>query len=76
MKKSLKKNDDMYDKRDGIEFKLYRKKFTGGSLKFTIGWIRVEVVDGEIDKRIYNYPADANFENADNWAELILPSNK
>jgi hypothetical protein len=67
------KYDDIYNKRDGIEFKIYRKKFTGNSLKFTIGWIRVEVKAKKIDKRIYNYPENAGLRNVNNWVELILP---
>jgi hypothetical protein len=70
------KYDYVYNKRDGIEFKIYRKKFTGKSLKFTIGWIRVEVKGKKIDKRIYNYPENASIRNADNWVELILPDTK
>lgn len=70
------KYDDIYNKRDGIEFKIYRKKFTGNFLKFTIGWIRVEVKGKNIDKRIYNYPENADLRNSDNWIELILPDTK
>ena len=70
------KYDDVYHKRDGIEFKIYRKKFTAKSLKFTIGWIRVEVKGKKIDKRTYNYPENASLRNADDWVELILPDTK
>jgi hypothetical protein len=74
--KPIEKYDDIYEKRDGIEFKIYRQKFTGASLKFTIGWIRVEVEGKKIDKRIYNYPESASLENADKWVEFILPATK
>jgi len=72
----LEKYDDVYNKRDGVEFKIYRKKFTGNSLKFTIGWVRVEVEGKKIDKRTYNYPENVSLRNADNWVELILPTTK
>jgi len=39
----LEKYDDVYNKRDGAELRIYRKKFISNSLKFTIGWVRVEV---------------------------------
>jgi hypothetical protein len=65
--------DDVYDKRDGIEFKIRRRKFTGSTLKFTIGWVRVEVAGGKIDKRIYSFPVDATLQNSGNWSELVLP---
>lgn len=65
--------DDIYNKRDGIEYKIDRKKIKRNSLKLTIGWIRVEVEGGKINKNVYNYPESAGFKNADNWAKLILP---
>ncbi len=70
------KYDNIYNKRDGIEFKIYRKKFIGDSLKFTIGWVRVEVIGKKIIKRIYNFPENASFQNADSWVEFILPAAK
>ena len=63
----------MYKKRDGIEFKIHRKKFSDSTLKFTIGWITIEAKDGEYKKNIYNFPESAGLKNADDWAELILP---
>lgn len=65
--------DDVYNKRDGIEFKIRRSKIAANRLKLTIGWVRVEVTGQDIDKRTYNFPVNASFQNADNWAELILP---
>jgi len=71
--KPIEKSDMMYERKDGIEFKIYRKKFTDSSLKFTIGWIQVDIKGNQIDKKTYNYPTNATLENADNWVELILP---
>jgi hypothetical protein len=73
---SVETYEDMYKKRDGIEFKIYRKKFTGSSLKFTIGWIQIGVKGNEYNKNIYNYPESATLRNADNWVELILPATE
>jgi hypothetical protein len=70
------KYDDIYPKRDGIEFKIDRKKLASDSVKFTIGWVRVEVEGKKIDKRTYQYPENAGLENADDWAELVLPAHK
>jgi len=72
----LDKYDDIYEKREGLEFKINRKKFTNNSLKFTIGWIRVEVKGTEINKNIYNYPENASLKNDNNWIELFLPVTK
>ena len=66
----------MYEKQDGIEFKIYRKKFTDSSLKFTIGWLTIEVKGNEYNKNSYNYPECASLKNADNWVELSLPTTK
>jgi hypothetical protein len=70
------KYDDIYDKRDGIEFRIYRKKFTGHSLKFTMGWIQIEVEGEKIDKKVYSYPETTSLRNADSWVELILPATE
>jgi len=68
----LDKYSDIYDKRDGMEFRIHRKKFTDNSLKFTVGWLWIEAKGKNIDKKSYNYPESANLKNADNWIELIL----
>jgi hypothetical protein len=70
------KYDDIYDKRDGVEFKIARKKFTGNTLKLTIGWARVEVSGKKIEKKVYNYPETASLKSPDNWVELVLPETK
>ena len=69
----LEKYDDVYNKRDGIEFKIIRSKIAANILKLTIGWVRVEVTGQDIDKRTYNFPDNTSLQNADNWVELILP---
>lgn len=71
--KPIEKSDEMYERKDGIEFKIYRKKFTDNSLKFTMGWLQVEIKGNQVDKKIFNYPVNATLKNADNWVELILP---
>jgi hypothetical protein len=72
----IEKYDDVYNKRDGIEFKIHRKKIMANSLKFMIGWIRVEVQGKNINKKVYNYPMSASLKNSDNWVKLILPAIK
>jgi len=69
----LENYDDIYNKRDGIEFKIRRSKIAANALKLIIGWIRVEVTGQDIDKRTYNFPDNVSIQNADNWVELILP---
>lgn len=69
----MEKYDELYIKRDGIEYKISREKISGSKIKLTIGWIWVEIKDGKPDKKIYNYPAEAGMLSADNWVELILP---
>ncbi len=69
----IKRYDEAYHKHDGIEFKISRKKIASDTLKFTIGWIRVEIKDGKPDFKRYNYPAEAGLSNSGNWAKLILP---
>jgi len=69
----MEKYDEVYIKRDGIEYKISRKKISGSKIKLTIGWIWVEIMDGKPYKKIYNYPAEAGMLSPDNWAELILP---
>lgn len=71
--KPLERYDEVYNKRDGIEFKISRKKITGNTLKFSIGWVRVEIIDGKPDFRQYNYPINASLLNSDNWIKLIFP---
>lgn len=70
--KPIAKYDAIYNKRDGVEFKIDRKKFTGNVLYFTIGWVRVEIENGKPDMRSYNYPENVSWQNSDNWVELIL----
>jgi hypothetical protein len=72
----LDKYDDVYIKRDGVEFKINRKKFSSDKLMFTIGWIRVEIEEGKINKHTYNFPPNADLNSYDNWMELILPTKK
>jgi hypothetical protein len=74
--KPIEKSDEMYESKDGIEFKIYREKFTDNSLKFTMGWLQVEIKGNQIDKKIFNYPANATPENSDNWVELLLPEKR
>ena len=66
--------DGTYEKKDGIEFIINRKKFTNNSLKFTIGWITIEVKENNYVKNKYNYPENASLKSADNWLDLILPT--
>jgi len=72
----IEKYSDIYNKRDGIEFKINRNMFKGNSVKFTIGWVQIDVKDKKIDKRTYNYPENASLKNADDWAVLILHAGK
>ena len=65
--------DEVYNKRDGIEFAIDRQKLNTSSILFTIGWVRVEVVNGKPDMRSYNFPDKVTFETADTWIELVLP---
>ncbi|MBN2089101.1 PD40 domain-containing protein [candidate division KSB1 bacterium] len=69
----IERYDEVYHKRDGIEFKISRKKIASDTLKFIIGWIRVEIKDRKPDYKRYNYPAEAGLSNSGNWAKLILP---
>lgn len=68
--KPIENYDDVYNKREGVEFKIYRKKFTGSTLKFTIGWVRVEMEGKKPQKNTFNYPENAGLQNSDNWIEL------
>jgi len=72
--KPLERYDEVYNKRDGIEFKISRKKIAGNTLKFTISWVRVEIKDGKPDFKQYKYPVSASLLNSDNWIKLILPN--
>ncbi len=69
----IERYDEVYNKRDGIEFKISRKKILSDTLKFTIGWVRVEIKAGKPDFKQYNYPAEASLLNSGNWVKLILP---
>ena len=71
--KPIENYDDVYNKRDGVEFKIYRKKFTGSTLKFTIGWVRVEIEGKKPQINSFNFPENAGLQNPDNWIELNLP---
>jgi len=65
--------DDVYNKRDGTEYKISKHKFSSNKIKLTIGWVRVEIKDGKPDIRSYNYPENINWQNSEGWLELSLP---
>ena len=68
--------DDMYNKRDGTEYRILKQKFGSDKLKVTIGWVRVEIKDGKPDVRSYSYPENISLQNSEGWLELIIPQWK
>jgi len=68
----LERYDEIYMPREGIEFRISRDKLTGKTPRIQVGWIRVEVIEGEIIKNVYNYPLKAGFKDAAHWSRLIF----
>lgn len=68
----LERYDDIYHKREGIEFKINRKKLSGEVLYLTMSWVRVEIEEGKVKKHTFSYPSEANLENSDRWTRLNI----
>ena len=62
--------DEMYIPREGIEFRISRDRLTGTVPRIQVSWIRVEVIGGEIQKKVYNYPLKAGLSNPEHWSRL------
>jgi hypothetical protein len=57
----------IYPPNDGKEYLVNRSLINGNRLK-----LRIRFYDSE---REFGYPSDSHTQNADNWVELILPTN-
>ena len=68
----LERYDEIYIPREGIEFRISRDKLLGNVPRIQVSWIRVEVIEGEIKKNVYNYPLKAGFKNAEHWSRLVF----
>ncbi len=66
--RGLEKEIEAYRKKDGREYRIFRKKFPGNRLK-----MRIEVRDSNGGGV---YPEDATFREAGKWVELVLPESK